>query len=367
MKTFDALQLSPQLLKAIEELKFKEPTTIQALAIPKILSDVNLIGQAPTGTGKTLSYLLPIFCKIYAENPSVQALILSPTYELAMQTARTSQELAKLSGLEIRSLGLIGGANISRQIDSLKKKPHIIVGSTGRILELSRKHKLNLSSVKILVLDEFDRLLDDQNFDMIKEVITLLPNNFQCLMFSATAPKKALKRADTLGTFELIKVNEDNNLTAKCEHFYKVVDFRDKITELRKLSRRLPIHRGLVFINKNFDAVITLDKLRYDGLKVESLIGTKDKMSRKQAIMDFKAGKVQLLLSTDLAARGLDIENIDYVINLNFPESAQMYLHRAGRTARAGASGKVITLVDQKEINKLRDLEKELKVKLNLI
>ena len=181
-------------------------------------------------------------------------------------------------------------------------------------------------------------------------------------MFSATATKKALEQSKEFGTFNLIKVDEDLTFAAERQNFYRQVEFHKKVSEVRKLTRRFSINRGLVFINNKFSAVDTLGKLRYDGIKAESLISSSDKMSRQKAIADFKAGKIQLLLSTDLAARGLDIENIDYVINLDFPENAQMYLHRAGRTARAGAEGKVITLVDKKEMHKIKDLETALNI-----
>ena len=262
----------------------------------------------------------------------------------------------------MRSQGLIGGANIARQIEALKKKPQIIAGSAGRIIELVHKNKLNLHNVKYLVLDEFDRLLDDQNYNIVVDTIKLLPKQITCLMFSATTTKKALERAKEFGTFEMITVEEDKTFAAERENLYKIVDFRDKISEVRKLTRRFKIKRGLVFINKNFDAEVTLEKLRYDGIKADSLIGTSDKQMRKQAIANFKNGKSHLLLSTDLAARGLDIADIEYVINLNLPDNAQMYLHRAGRTARAGASGKVITLVDEKELSKINELEKKLDI-----
>ncbi len=362
---FNELGLNPEILKAVE--KFDKPTKIQELIISKILEGGNFIGQAPTGTGKTLAYLLPAIQKIDANDSGLQVLILSPTYELSMQTAKTAREVAEISELKIKIQSLIGGANINRQIDALKKnKPQLAAGSAGRILELCRKRKLNLARVKILILDEFDRLLDDQNFGTIKEVLKLLPKDFQCLMFSATAGKKSLERAEIFSP-TLIKVETDELFSAARENLYKVVDFRDKIPELRKLARKLPINRGLVFINKNFDVNTALEKLKYEGLKVASLVGTADKVARKNALADFQSGKIQLLLSTDLAARGLDITEIDYVVNLDFPEDAQIYLHRAGRTARAGQSGKVLTLVDKKEIAKLESLAKNLKIELKIL
>ena len=358
---FEELNLKAELLAALNEHHFVEPTAIQQSAIPKLLDGVNLIGRAPTGTGKTLAYLLPILQSLDAESKNIQTVVLAPTYELAMQTARTAQEFA--AKLNIRVLGLIGGANINRQIDALKKKPHIIVGSSGRIIELVRKKKLKLNVVKFLVLDEFDRLLDDQNFKSTVEIKKILPPSINCSMFSATSPKKAIIRAETFGNFELVTVDEDKTFVAERKNFFAVTEFRDKINKVRRLTRRLEIKRGLVFVNKNFDVERALDKLKFEGIRAASLIGSNGKVDRKNAINDFKNGKLQLLLSTDLAARGLDIPNIDFVINLDLPEDAKMYLHRAGRTARAGAEGNVITLVDPKELDRLYEFERILGVK----
>lgn len=339
---------------------FVEPTEIQRAAIPKILDGANIIGRAPTGTGKTLAYLMPILQSLKPE-PCVQAVVLAPTYELAMQTARTAAEFTSTTGVKV--LGLIGGANINRQIDALKKKPQLIIGSSGRIIELVRKKKLHLDRVKFLVLDEFDRLLDDQNFQSTLEIKKLLPTSIQCLMFSATAPKKALTRAEQFGQFELVAVEEDKTFAVERKNFFAVVEFRDKINKVRRLARRLEIKRGLVFVNKNFDVGRALEKLTFEGIRAASLIGSDDKIDRKRAIEGFKNGKVQLLLSTDLAARGLDVPNVDYVINLDLPEDAKMYLHRAGRTARAGLEGNVITLVDPKEKYKLEEFARILEIK----
>ena len=362
---FEKLNLNPTLIGTLTEKNFVQPTEIQSKAIPKILDHINIIGRAPTGTGKTLAFLLPIIQSVDIQSTNIQAVIIAPTYELAMQIVRAAGDFSK--ALNVRVQGLIGGANINRQIDALKKKPHIIVGSTGRILELHRKNKLKLHAVKFFVLDEFDRLLDDQNFKSTVELKNILPQNVDCFMFSATTPKKALNRAESIDTFELISVDVDENFVADRNNFFAVAEFRDKINKVRRLTRRFEIKRGLVFVNKNFDVERAIEKLRFEGIKVESLIGSANKIDRKNAVNNFSNGKAQLLLSTDLAARGLDIPNIDYVINLDLPEDAKMYLHRAGRTARAGATGNVITLVDPKELDKLYEFERILKIKFTQI
>ncbi len=366
MNRFEALGLRPELAQVMEKQGMNDPTAIQQQVIPKILQGVHLVGQAPTGTGKTLAYLLPLLQMLDASLPQVQAVVLAPTYELGMQIARVAEQVIRLSGLALRSQALIGGANIARQMDKLKQKPQIIIGSTGRMLELSRKGKLRLAHVKTLVLDEFDRMLDDQNVPHLRDFLDVLPeeSKLQFLFFSATAPKKALERADFLNHPEVIRVKESSEELSRREHFCCMVPFRDKTAMVRKLARRLGVKRGLVFINRAFDAERTLSKLQYEGIRAGSLLGSSGKMERKQAIADFEKGKLQLLLSTDLAARGLDMEGIDYVFNLDLPESAQLYQHRAGRTARAGAKGTVITLADAKEAAKLAELEKKLGIKI---
>ena len=294
------------------------------------------------------------------ERREAQAVVLAPTYELAMQITTEARDLSQKADLGIRVQGLIGGANIARQIDKLKEKPQIVVGSAGRILELARKGKLKLTGVRFLVLDEFDRLLDDQNDMMTADVVKLLPQDRQALMFSATDPKKERERASFLGHPERIEIEQSAEEMAACHHYFVTVPFREKIERVRKLTRSLPIERGLVFINRTFAAEQTLAKLRYEGIRAESLLGKDAKQSRQSAIAAIKGGRAQLLLSTDLAARGLDIPAVDYVINLDFPESAQVYQHRAGRTARAGHQGAVITLIDFKEAVKLEQLGKKL-------
>lgn len=366
MNRFEALGLRPELAQVMEKQGMNNPTAIQQQVIPKILQGVHLVGQAPTGTGKTLAYLLPLLQMLDASLPQVQAVVLAPTYELGMQIARVAEQVIRLSGLALRSQALIGGANIARQVDKLKQKPQLIIGSTGRMLELSRRGKLRLAHVKTLVLDEFDRMLDDQNVPHLRDFLDVLPeeSRLQFLFFSATAPKKALERADFLNHPEVIRVKESPEELSRRAHFCCMVPFRDKAAMVRKLTRRLGVKRGLVFINRAFDAERTLSKLQYEGIRAGSLLGHSGKMERKQAIADFEKGKLQLLLSTDLAARGLDMEGIDYVFNLDLPDSAQLYQHRAGRTARAGASGMVITLADAKEDVKLAEMEKKLGIQI---
>ena len=334
------------LVSALSAQGITAPLPVQTEAVPRLLSGGNLVVQAPTGTGKTLAYLLPALARIDAEKLQAQTVVLAPTYELAMQIAKTAQELAQAAELPIRALGLIGGANIQRQIEKLKKKPQLIVGSAGRLIELAHKGKLKLQDVKFFVLDEFDRLLDDQNAKNTANIVQLVrrargDQPIQYALFSATAPKKALERADFLDHPEVLRIEAAPAAAQTVQHYYRMTPFREKIAEVRKLTRRLGVKRGIVFINRTFDAERTLEK-------------------RAKALQDFRSGKATLLLSTDLAARGLDIQDVDTVFNLDLPEDAKTYLHRAGRTGRAGKEGRVVTLADLKEALKLEKLSKSL-------
>lgn len=360
MSKFIDLGISEALADVLKKQGIESPLQVQTEVIPKVIGGGNLVAQAPTGTGKTLAYLLPVLQKIDSESRDVQAVVLAPTYELAMQITNIARDLSQGAALGIKVQGLIGGANIARQMDKLKDKPQLIVGSAGRILELAQKNKLKLHKVEMLVLDEFDRLFDDQNMENTASVVRLLPEDRQVVMVSATAPKKALERADFLQHPEVIQVEEDPAVKDLRENLYRMTPFRSKVETVRHLARRLAVKRGLVFINKVFDAERILAQLRYEGFMVGTLLGHNNKQARQKAIADFKAGRIKLLLSTDLAARGLDIPEVDYVFNLDLPESPAVYLHRAGRTARAGAKGTVITLADNKEAYKLQQLEKSL-------
>lgn len=357
---FIDLGIREALADVLKKQGIETPLAVQTAVIPKVLGGGNLVAQAPTGTGKTLAYLLPAMQKIDTASRDVQLVILAPTYELAMQIVNVARDLSQGANLGIKVQGLIGGANIARQLDKLKDKPQLVVGSAGRIIELAQKNKLKLHRVKMLVLDEFDRLFDDQNMENTAAVVRLLPEDRQVVMVSATAPKKALERADFLQHPEVVKVEADPAVQALREDLYRMTPFRSKVETVRHLARRLAVKRGLVFINKVFDAERILAQLRYEGFMVGTLLGHNGKQARQKAIADFKAGRIKLLLSTDLAARGLDIPDVDYVFNLDLPESSEVYLHRAGRTARAGAKGTVITLADNKEAYKLEQLEKKL-------
>ncbi|MBP2652376.1 MAG: box helicase domain protein [Firmicutes bacterium] len=363
MELFEKLGITGVLAEGLTKVGITVPTEIQTQVIPSALKGKDIVGQSATGTGKTIAYLLPLIQRLDASQRQVQAIILAPTHELAIQIYRQVELLAKNSSLAITAAPIIGTANIARQIETLKEKPHIIVGSSGRILELIQKKKINTQTIKTIVLDEVDRLVDDNNWDSVKAVVKTTMKDRQMLMFSATIKPATLDRVKQMTeTVEIITATSQVEVPPNISHWYLLADQRDKFEVFRKLLVSLKAPRGLVFINKSEAIETTLAKLNYHGIKSAGIYGTSGQADRKKAMEDFRSGKVQLLVASDLAARGLDIPDIGYIFNLELPEEPQIYLHRSGRTGRAGKSGSTISIVTRQEAGLISRIEKELKI-----
>lgn len=358
MKEFEKLNLREDIVNALEVQGLTIPTEIQKRAIPTILEGKNLVAQSETGTGKTLAYLLPIIQKIDTDKKENQAIILAPTHELAVQINNEIINLNKNLEKKVSSTILVGSGNIKRQMEKLKEKPQIIVGSSGRILELIGKKKVSAHTIKMFVMDEGDKLLHYKSIEEVNSIRKTMMKDTQKLIFSATLTNNTMEVAlKIMGEYETIQVKGSNKVNENIEHNYFVVDSRDKDDTLRRLIHASKTTKALVFINRNYDLKITLEKLRYHKIEVESLHGENNKEKRKNALEAFRNGKVQVLMASDVAARGLDIKGLTHIINLDIPEDAKNYLHRVGRVGRAGEHGIAYSIVDKKEEYLIRRYE----------
>jgi superfamily II DNA/RNA helicase len=285
--------------------------------------------------------------------------------ELAIQVERVIETLSKNSELRVTSTPIIGNVNIVRQIDKLKEKPHIIVGSPGRILELIKKRKITAHTIKTIVIDEADRLLDENNIGNVKAVVKSTLKERQIMLFSATMPQSTVNTAmEMMKEPEIIKSVEKQKVNEDISHMYFTAEQRDKIEVLRKLVASINPERALVFINKSDEIEITTAKLQYHGLKADGIHGTSVKSERKKALEDFRAGRINLLVASDIAARGLDIKGVTHIFNLDLTEEPKGYLHRAGRTGRAGESGTCISIITEREKELIEKYEKVLHIKI---
>jgi superfamily II DNA/RNA helicase len=362
---FQKLGLKESITRGLKKMGITVPTDIQAKAIPEALLNKDIIAQSETGSGKTLAYLLPIFQKIDIEKREMQALVLAPTHELAMQIFRTIETLANNSEYKATTAVIIGSANIDRQIERLREKPHIIVGSAGRVLELIKKKKISAHTIKTIVIDEGDRLLDINNIEDVKAVIKTTLKERQLLVYSATISNKTIEIAKgIMKEPEILKVESKEIVNSDIEHLYFQCDQRDKFETLRKAIRAMEPKKALVFINKSDDIEIIAEKLKYHKIKAEGLHGTNIRNDRKKAMQDFRAGRVEVLVASDIAARGLDVEGVTHVFNLDLPENPENYLHRVGRTGRAGKKGSAISIVTERELSTLKTYQNTYKIEI---
>ena len=362
-ETFENLGISPLLIKALKAEKINNPTDIQINSVPVIIPGRDVIMHSPTGTGKTLAYLLPLFETIKLPAKELKAIIIAPTHELVIQIQRQIERLSANSGINVTSTPIIGGANITRQTEKLKTKPQIIVGSPGRILELIQKKKIRPHTVKTLIIDEADRLLDINNITPVLGVIKTLLKQRQLIIASATMPAEVIETAKGLmNNPSLIKSGKEASVPELISHIFFRTEQRDKIDLLKKLIKSINPGKALVFINSTGGIDNLTSKLRYSGIKAESLHGTNFKKDRKKVMDDFRGGKLQVLIASDIAARGLQMDGITHVFNMDIPEKPDDYLHRAGRTGRNSTEGTAVSIATADEIRLLKKTEKELKI-----
>lgn len=365
MKDFKELGIREDLIKSLEENGIIKTTTIQEIAIPMAIEGKNIVAQSETGTGKTLAYLIPVLEKVDMGKKETQAIIIAPTHELVSQINSTIYDLNKHLEKQISHLTIVGSGNIKRQMESLKKKPQIIVGSSGRILELIKKKKISAHTVKVLVMDEGDKLLHFKNVEEVNAIRKSLMKDTQKLLFSATLTNDTIDVVDKIiDEYEVIKVTKGNEVNKDIEHGYFFAQSRDKDDVLRRVIHASKADKILVFINRNYDLTVTLEKLKFHKIKVASLHGENNKERRKRALEDFRSGKVNVLMASDVAARGLDIKGLTHIVNLDIPEDPKNYLHRVGRVGRAGEKGVAYSIVDKTQERLIKKYEKTFNIEI---
>lgn len=363
---FEKHGMNQSIREALLKQRIVELTEIQKKVIPEAMKNKDIVVQSETGTGKTLAYLIPVFLKIDISKNETQAIILTPTHELAIQVLRQTEMLALNSNMALTSAPIIGNVNIDRQIIKLKTKPHILVGSAGRILELIKKKKIAAHTVKTIVIDEADTLIDKNNIDTVREVIKCTQKDRQLMMFSATITNEAKEKArELMKQPEFISDMRKATVPDSIEHIYFIAEPREKIEVLRKIIRILNPLKALLFVSEREQLDILTERLLYHGIKVKSLHGTKQKNERKIAMDEFRAGKIQVLAVTDIAARGLDIEDVTHIINMDIPQKAKIYLHRVGRTGRMGKKGMAISIASSQEEETILDFKRSLNIQID--
>ncbi len=359
--TFSQLNISDDTVARLSEHEITEATAVQAQAIPVIEAGTSVVFQSETGTGKTLAYLLPLAKKIReTENPKkeVRLVVLAPTYELASQI---KMQVPLFS--DIKAALLIGGAPIKRQIELLKEKPEIVIGGPARLLELYHLKKLKLDGAQAIVLDEVDRLLSPELRDETCAMISLLKKECQLVACSATISQntvKILSDAKKGEKIETLFLPPEDVLRKRITHMAIFAEQRDKIDTLRKLLTAEKPEKALIFTSRVDQVANITAKLTYHHFECAGLHAKADKQERKAAIDRFRSGKCPILVTSDLASRGLDIPNITYIIQMDFPSNEDFFIHRAGRTARAGKTGTNIVIGDAYEMKKYAALEKKL-------
>ncbi len=361
MQTFDSLGLNDKVLKSLGELGFEVATPIQAQAIPHLLtSDQDLIGYAQTGTGKTAAFSLPIIEKIDLSSQHPQALILCPTRELCLQTTTAIKGFVKyMRGLSV--VAIYGGESMDRQLKALKHGGHIVVGTPGRVRDMIRRKKLKLDRLQYLVLDEADEMLSMGFKDELDAIIGATPEERQTLLFSATMPKGIQRiTKEYMKTPKELNAGRRNMGADKVQHVYFVVRHNDKYEALKRIADSHPNIYAIVFCRTRRETKEIAERLIQDKYLAAPLHGDLSQSQREQVMKHFRKKQLQLLIATDVAARGIDVNNLTHIINYQLPDQLESYIHRSGRTGRAGNSGISMAIITPREGGKIRIIERKI-------
>lgn len=361
---FDELNIDGRILRAIEDMGFEETSPIQTQAIPAVCEGIDVVGQAQTGTGKTAAYTIPMLMKIDPQIKKPQAIVLCPTRELAVQVAEEIRKLAKYMS-DIKVLPVYGGQEIVRQIKSLKTGVQIIVGTPGRVMDHMRRKTVKFDNINMVILDEADEMLDMGFREDMETILTETPEDRQTVMFSATMPKAIM---DIARNFQkdarIIKVVRKELTVSNIEQFYYEVRPKNKTEVLCRLIDIYNPRLSVVFCNTKRQVDELISELKGRGYFADGIHGDMKQQQRDRVMDDFRSGKVDILIATDVAARGIDVDDVDMVFNYDIPQDEEYYVHRIGRTGRAGRSGMALSFISGKEVYKLKDIERYCKTKI---
>ena len=366
MCSFEELNLQPELLKAVEELEYTIPTTVQTQVIPAMLAGTDVIVRSKTGSGKTAAFALPVLQNLDVYDKVVQCLVLTPTRELAMQVSQAVQEYGKYINANV--LAVYGGQAYAPQIRSLRKGVQIVVGTPGRLNDLIRKNILDLSGVHTVVLDEADEMLSMGFIEEIETILSETPSQRQTTLFSATVPQRIGKLAEKyMNDPKSIFVKQTEMTVNTIEQRYCVANEQDKLAVLTRFFEVEEISSALIFAKTRVSTGELANELTLRGFPAEALNGDLNQDARERVLNRFRNNQIKVLVATDVAARGLDIDDISHVINFDLPHDPESYVHRVGRTGRAGKTGISITLVTPKEKFSVRRIEKFIKHELTAV
>lgn len=357
MTGFTSLHLQEELLRAVTDLGYSEPTPIQSEVIPLLLAGSDVIGQAKTGTGKTAAFALPILHHLEGSSKNVQVLVVAPTRELALQVSRSFKDYARYKRVSV--LAVYGGQPYAPQIDKLQRGVDIVVGTPGRLIDLMEKKALHVGQVRHLVLDEADEMLSMGFIEDIETILASVPATRQTALFSATMPNEVRRLAERFMRHpQTVSVRDEELTVAETAQRYYLVYKKDKLAALTRLLETERFGQTLVFVRTRAGSSELANQLTSRGYTAEALNGDLTQDARERTLDRFRQGKVKMLVATDVAARGLDIENISHVVNYDLPEFAEAYVHRIGRTGRAGRQGSAISLVAPSERHMLKQIER---------
>ena len=361
---FEELNIDERILRAIEDMGFEETSPIQTQAIPAVCEGIDVVGQAKTGTGKTAAYTIPMLMKINPQIKKPQAIVLCPTRELAVQVAEEIRKLAKYMS-DIKVLPVYGGQEIVRQIKSLKTGVQIIVGTPGRVMDHMRRKTVKFDNINMVILDEADEMLDMGFREDMETILTDTPQDRQTVMFSATMPKAIMDIARNFQKdAKVIKVVRKELTVSNIEQFYYEVRPKNKTEVLCRLIDIYNPRLSVVFCNTKRQVDELISELKGRGYFADGIHGDMKQQQRDRVMDDFRSGKVDILIATDVAARGIDVDDVDMVFNYDIPQDEEYYVHRIGRTGRAGRSGMALSFISGKEVYKLKDIERYCKTKI---